>query len=373
MTKQGFQVFDTDSHVIEPSEVLDNYIDKEFLHSIRALSIPGQSTYAPNDFSFPRRMGSQTAEGTRREGIPRFKGTSPRENCNVDPAERLADMDLEGIDIGMIVPTTVSGFSSVEVPLELAVYRAYHRFLTDYCGGGHGRITGSVVASGRAVQESVEEIKRAGQEPWAVGILPVIPAAMPFDDPSLDSIWQVAQDLDLTVVLHTFTSRPPYGPGILDGSFFGNRWLARSAGHPWCGMRNMAALIGGLVLDTYPRLRIALLEAGHGWLPYWVSRLDEQADYYPDALPSEIGRFSDYARSGRYFQSIQIHEGEDATEYVIDSLGSGILMFSTDYPHGESWFPKTVDTFLGWNKLSDEVKRQLLWGNPVQCFPRSQD
>src|SRR5439155_10527843 len=47
-----------------------------------------------------------------------------------------------------------------------------------------------------------------------------------------------------------------------------NLWLQRSAAHPWCGMRNMAALIGSGVMDRYPALRIGTLEAGHGWLPF---------------------------------------------------------------------------------------------------------
>jgi uncharacterized protein len=44
--------------------------------------------------------------------------------------------------------------------------------------------------------------------------------------------------------------------------------------HPWCGMRNMASLIGGGVMDRYPTLRIGTLEAGHGSLPFWMARLD---------------------------------------------------------------------------------------------------
>jgi hypothetical protein len=33
-------------------------------------------------------------------------------------------------------------------------------------------------------------------------------------------------------------------------------------------MRNMAALIGGGLLDRFARLRRGCPEAGHGWLPF---------------------------------------------------------------------------------------------------------
>src|SRR3989440_10578370 len=85
------------------------------------------------------------------------------------------------------------------------------------------------------------------------------PSGVPLDHPSLEPVWAAAQDQDLAVVLHTFTVMPPYAPGGLDT--WENLWLQRSAAHPWCGMRNMAALIGSGVMDRYPKLRIGTLEA----------------------------------------------------------------------------------------------------------------
>ena len=64
----------------------------------------------------------------------------------------------------------------------------------------------------------------------------------PLDHPALEPLYAEAAELDLAVVLHTFTVMPPYAPGGLDT--WDNLWLQRSAAHPWCGMRNMAAMIG---------------------------------------------------------------------------------------------------------------------------------
>ena len=51
-------------------------------------------------------------------------------------------------------------------------------------------------------------------------------------------------------------------------------------------MRNMAAMIGSGVMDRYPTLRVGTLEAGHGWLPFWMVRLDEHAQTIKAALPT---------------------------------------------------------------------------------------
>ena len=50
-------------------------------------------------------------------------------------------------------------------------------------------------------------------------------------------------------------------------------------------------------------------------------------------------------------------------------LGPDILMFGSDYPHGESWFPISVETVLAW-QLKEEVLRKLLWDNAVRFYRR---
>jgi hypothetical protein len=71
----------------------------------------------------------------------------------------------------------------------------------------------------------------------------------------------------------------------------------------------MAAMIGSGVMDRYPTLRVATLEAGHGWLPFWMAQLDEHAQTIKAALPELGHKPSEYVTGGRYFQSIEIPEG----------------------------------------------------------------
>ena len=134
-------------------------------------------------------------------------------------------------------------------------------------------------------------------------------------------------------------------------------------------MRNMASLIGSGVMDRYPSLRIGTLEAGHGWLPFWMARIDEHAHTVKAALPELAHKPSEYVLGGRYFQSIEIPEGERLTNSVIDLLGEDLLMYASDYPHGESWFPESATTVLGWN-MPPERKRKLFWDNAVRFYAR---
>src|SRR4029077_19454830 len=177
-----------------------------------------------------------------------------------------------------------------------------------------------------------------------------------------------AQEFDLVITLHTFTAMPPYAPGSLDN--WENLFLQRSAAHPWCGQRNMAALIGNGVMDRYPSLRVGTLEAGHGWLPFWLARIDEHAQTVKSALPELKHKPSEYAKGGRYFQSIEIHEGAQITNDVADIVGDHVLMYGSDYPHADTRFRKSAEIVLEWD-MPEERKRKMLWDNAVKCYVRS--
>jgi predicted TIM-barrel fold metal-dependent hydrolase len=46
----------------------------------------------------------------------------------------------------------------------------------------------------------------------------------------------------------------------------------------------------------------------------------------------------------------------------VEQFGSGRLVFSTDYPHGDSKYPEAVNHFLKL-PIADEHKRKILWDN----------
>src|SRR5438034_10965746 len=133
-----------------------------------------------------------------------------------------------------------------------------------------------IVASTRAVDEAVREIRRWGTSNWAVAVLPLLAKDVPVDHPDLEPIWQAAQEHDLPVVHHSLTWNPPYFPGYQD--LWDNIFLGRLASHPWGGMRFMAAFIGAGIMDRYPSLRMGILECGSGWLPFWAKRMDRSEE-----------------------------------------------------------------------------------------------
>ena len=379
MAKNGFRIFDSDTHVGPLINVLDQFMtdaEKKKLEGwaeYKSVNKKGDITYNRGQRRYRRKLGTAQAEATPGGYMAGFTGVKKKREVSplvdADAAERIKDMDFEGVDVNLTLPSGWFGTwtSTDDVALEAGMYRAYHRWMDAYCGRFPDRLGGVILACGRDVKSAVEEVKRWGKSRWAWGVLPYAPHGMPLDHPDFEPVWAAAQEHDLAITLHTFTVMPPYAPGGTDN--WENLFLQRSAAHPWCGMRNMASLIGSGVMDRYPRLRIGTLEAGHGWLPFWMARIDEHAETIRSEISDLRMKPSEYVLSGRYFQSIEIPEGATLTNAVIDLLGEGVLMYASDYPHGESHFPESVDSVLEWD-MAHARKQKLFWDNAIRYYAR---
>jgi uncharacterized protein len=380
MARDGYRIFDSDTHVGPDAAILGEYLsqaEKDRLAGwaqFRSTGRHGQVTYTKGQRRYRRRLGMAEAETAPAGYMAGFTGVArernPSPEVDRDPAARIADMDYEGVDVNLTLPSGWFGTWTAgdDIALEMAMYRAYHGWMADYCGAFPQRLGGVILAGARDVAGSLAEIRRWGRSHWAWGLMVYAPAGMPLDHPDIEPLYAAAAEFDLALVLHTFTVMPPYAPGGQDT--WDNLWLQRSAAHPWCGMRNMAALIGSGVMDRYPALRIGTLEAGHGWLPFWIMRLDEHAETIKTALPPLRCKPSGYVTGGRYFQSIEIPEGAPLTNAVADLLGDDVLMYASDYPHGESHFPQSAGIVLGWD-MPAARKRKLLWDNAARLYARA--
>ena len=173
-----------------------------------------------------------------------------------DVKARLEDMDRALVDVNVLYPTHVSSYCALrDVGFENALYRAYHRWVADFCAQAPRRLKWTLVANMRDVPAGVAEVRHwANRDPNLVGIYisPQAPEGKLLDNPDLYPLYEVAQELDLPLLAHGGTARPPYGPGTfdLDGAWF----LLHSFANPWAGMAALGALVGGGHLRDVPDL-----------------------------------------------------------------------------------------------------------------------
>ena len=381
--RNGFKVYDSDTHVEPCADVMDGYVDPSFRSRLSELSqyrVPTGRTVEGESERYVYRVGQIRYKRVLGEAAPdpNFKGGSgggwmgtkePLPGVNDDnPHNRILDMDEEGVDVCLMFPGSWTSVVALDVETEQNMFQAYHRYMADYCGDYQDRLKGLLLVSGRDVEGSVDEIKRWGNSKWAVAVLPYPGMNQPLDHPDLNPIWAAAQEHGLAVAQHCFTWTPPFYPGYLD--MWDNVFLGRLAAHPWAGMRFIAAFVGAGLMDRFPDLRVGVLEAGCSWLPFWSRRMDGQADYVGSIAELKY-KCSEYLTSGRFFCGILTQEGEDVVKFVSDFMGEDVLMYASDYPHPEALFPNTTDHVLAWKGFDEGSMRKLMWDNADRFYKRT--
>lgn len=383
--RDGKHVFDTDTHVSVAAEQLQHYLSprlRELVPDLESHLAPVRIGHAGEVLEAPFRHRYKFAEmvGGWGGGSPRVLGEAeprhqerhfqtfmgvrfPTPGANEFSEPRLKDMDEEGVDTEMMVPYGANGAENPEVEFELMA--AQHRWLDDFTKVAPRRLKSIIIASARSIDQSVAEIERYAGSAWAVGVQVYMPLDYPVDHPDLAPIFHAAEDAGLAIVHHSFATGYPGYRDMWDSPFLG-----RTASHPWAAARFIGAVIGAGMFDKYPNLRFGILESGFGWLPHWAIRMDDQLVYVGYCDENLKYKPSEYITSGRFFCSIEMHEGPDMVRLFNEILGDHILMLGTDYPHAESRFPETVDRVVSWKGagIPESSIHRMLWDNPVAFF-----
>lgn len=383
--KNGYRVIDIDTHVNPSLDTLVKYVEPSFrprldefkpyirtVGEYNALSIasipfdryPGEAPKGDDQSAVAGGRGALEGRVTKSSGHHRVD--PQRGVSDENAAGRLADMDLEGRDVDIIIPGTwANGLTGIkDVTLAEGLYRAYHRYMREYCSAAPGRLRSIILAPAADIEWAVAEVKAMSQEKWPAAVAPILPEGMPIDHPALDPLFEVMNDEHLPILHHSFTFEPPYFPGYRD--MWGNIAVARTAAHPWGAARLLSYLIVGRIFDRFPNLNAGAAEVGHGWLPHWLIRLEEMCNYVSGTTPKLEYKPIEYAQMGRFRCGAEPFEGAAMTKACIDLLGTEALMHQSDYPHGEAHFPDTAEMVINWpfwQELGDAALRKHMSGN----------
>ena len=201
--KEGFRVYDTDTHIDPGADVLEKYVDPSFRprlddlapyrRAIKSRSVDGsiRHTYSFAHKAYERTLGEAESRPGSADGRVWRGERRPSPGVVDDRSDnRVLDMDAEGSDVHFLVPsvwTSVVGLP--DVSLEIGLIRAYHRFMHEFCGPFPDRLKGPIVASTRDVGEAVREIREWGSSKWAVAVQPLLDNDRPVDHPDLANGW----------------------------------------------------------------------------------------------------------------------------------------------------------------------------------------
>jgi predicted TIM-barrel fold metal-dependent hydrolase len=277
-------------------------------------------------------------------------------------------LDELGIAGGVLFPDNLLLFAALpHVEYATAVSHAYNRWLIDMWATRDPHLYGALLACPQDPEDSARAIETYGKEAKIVAIyLPTAGVNPLWGHRRYDPIFAAAEAMDLPVCLHSVTLISPVFPHQTEQ--FENHFGRQVMTHAFCMMANFTSIMHTGVLARFPKLKIVFTEAGVGWVPYMVWRLDRYYREYHRFVPFLEETPSKYVRDRMWFATQPFEEPEDPLHLVetirhYDPDGTRTL-FASDWPHHDFDHPKTIKQL----PMPDEMKRRILGENAIDLF-----
>ncbi|HVX23271.1 MAG TPA: amidohydrolase family protein [Acidimicrobiales bacterium] len=357
--KLDFPVFDADNHLYETVEALTRYLPDPYRGSIDYVEVHGRtkiavlgqiSDYIPNPtFERVGRPGAQ--EEYFRIGNP--EGKPYREiigrGMDCPPAFRSAEprlelLDRQHIDYALMLPTLASLIEERmrhDPELCAAAIHAFNRWMTDeWPYVFKDRIFSTPIITPGLVDKAVEELEYVLANGARVVLMRPAPAwgfkgPRSFGLPEFDPFWQRVEEAGILVVLHASDSGYVRYMNEWEGTssetlpFAAPKRFTASVRDQHRDIQDaVTALICHGTLWRFPKLRIALIENGAGWVPDLLKHLDHTWRTMPQEYTMKP--------SDTFKRNVWMHpfHEEDPRE-LVELLGADHVIFGSDYPHIE--------------------------------------
>ena len=269
------------------------------------------------------------------------------------PALRLADMDRDGVHASVIYGPAVLGLPIADPELKAMCWRTWNDWVAEFNAYDPSRLAALPVLPTHSPQAAADELERVAAD----GHRGALVYCFEFDcgDPAWDRIWAVAQDTGLPLSFHI-------GGGLAVPAVDSWRALAFTTRIAMQLSDQLAAMVFSGALERHPGMRLVLAEAGLGWVPYVVNRMDATAAKYrgSDRDYSVHDRPSDIFRRQVF---VTFEEEREGWTYV-QMLGPENCMWASDYPHADSTFPESRAAIAeSFGQLSEQDCRRITADN----------
>ncbi|HEY1797848.1 MAG TPA: amidohydrolase family protein, partial [Stellaceae bacterium] len=272
----------------------------------------------------------------------------------------------DGIDAAFLYPSMGLFSGAVHDPaLAGALCRAYNRWLADYCKPYPDRLFGIAMLPMQDVDAAIKEMRYARKE---LGMRGGFLRPNPYEnrlihDPVYEPFWTEAEELDFVIGFHEGGSSGMPTVGL---DRFKGRGAQHIISHTMEMMLAALSMIWGGVCERHPKLRVGFMESGGGWIAPWLDRMDRHFDdqgFNDSGLktrPSEIFRRQCW---------ISFEPVEGSLAYLADYIGPDKILWATDYPHRDGFFPGApamIEKML--ENCSPETKHGVFAGGAMKFY-----
>ena len=353
MSAARFTVFDGDGHVLENDQELARYYEGEY---------KGMRFFQPWSI-FP------SLDGWAR-GVVMAKEDPDRKYAYTDAriwGEILAMINAEG---SVLYPTAGLALGLItDHRWAVATAKAYNNWLEDLYCRKDARLYGVGMLAVQEPGEAAKELARCKTERrnFVAMLLPAVThTGKTYGDKSFWPIYEAAERHDMPLALHGAPSR---GFGF---DHFREFACVHALEHPVPLMIQLTDMIFGGVFDVFPKLRVAYLEGGCGWVPFMMDRLDyEYNSVFGAAVRKRLKKKpSDYIRGDNFWVAMELGESALSLKYTLDAIGSEKILYASDYPHEptDEAIKNELEEFIESIQYTEAVKKNLLYSNMKRFY-----
>jgi predicted TIM-barrel fold metal-dependent hydrolase len=331
-------VIDADGHVTETQEQLARYLDEPYRRR------------PTNQFFFPWDGWDRRMLGTLGE----YAGTA---------GAWLKALDRGGMEMAVLYPTLGLFMSFLkDRQWAVALCRAYNSFMHDEFTRKSPRLKAVALLPLQDAEAAARELRRAVRELGCVGAMLAADGAHLLGDARFTPIFEEAGRLDTMLGVHASGSHLGGGGLELFPAFI----QTHTCSHAFGQMRQLTSIVLEGIPERFPNLRIAFLEAGCGWAPYWIERMDEEYAKRSPEAPALRKNPSDYVRSGQIFFSCEADEC--LLPQALQLIGDAQIVYASDYPHWDGSYPHSLAELRGREDISAAQKNKVLGENAKRLY-----
>lgn len=364
-----------DSHVVEPGDLwLERLPARRRDTAPRAIKDPGNHHWYFHVPGQPRGVDltlSVTAGLTRAEvdallaqdpdAVPGAKGGS-------DPVSRLGDLWRDGVLADVLYPTAGLSLLGLEdTALAGECFEVYNRWLADFCAVDPRRLLGLALVPCADVARGVrvlEEAKAAGLAGGLIWTAP--PLGDSFFDPRYEPLWAAAEALGMPLAVHTLGGQRESREVRRLGTDVPSSYHV-AIDYRQELQRSVCELVAAGVFQRHPGLQVVGAEAGIHFVAEMERRMDSGYKGFwaklPDCTLAEPPSY--YFRRNVWWTYISDPVGLT----LLGFTGTDRLMWSSDYPHGASTYPRSREVVATDHAgVAPEALRALVGGNCAALY-----
>ena len=293
-----------------------------------------------------------------------------RARAGADPEDRLRDHARDGIDAEVIFPNKgLSMWATPDPAFAMAMCRIWNDWAWETFGPYNHCLSPMACVATGDLDGTLAEIERVAKLGFRGLCLPCKPTWGPPDAdqpnynwPEFDRLWASIQDVDLPITFHVSTGRDPRAARGNGGAVI--NYVSHSLAPT---IEPLANLCASGVLERFPGIRFATIEAGIGWVAWALTAMDEAyRKHHMFVRPRLKALPSEYFRE-RGFASFQ--DDAPGLDLARKHRLAKNFMWANDYPHHEGTWPHSaaaIERTMG--GLSEGERADILGLNAARLF-----